>query len=111
MNGKNNRISTIILIFMLILGLSLLLYPSFSNYWNSFFQSRAIADYANVVSEIDNDKYAEMISEAKAYNETLRERGNRWILTEDPAIFSFSQTFIISFCLRNQFIIFIMINF
>ena len=83
MNGKNNRISTIILIFMLILGLSLLLYPSFSNYWNSFFQSRAIADYANVVSEIDHDKYDELIFEAKAYNESLRERENRWILTEE----------------------------
>ena len=83
MNGKNNRISTIILIFMLLLGLSLLLYPSFSDYWNSFFQSRAIADYANVVSGIDHDKYDEMISEAKAYNERLRKKGNRWILSEE----------------------------
>lgn len=83
MNGKNNRISTIILIFMLLLGLSLLLYPSFSDYWNSFFQSRAIADYANFVSGIDHDKYDEMISEAKAYNESLRKKGNRWILSEE----------------------------
>ncbi len=83
MNGKNNRISTIILIFMLLLGLSLLLYPSFSDYWNSFFQSRAIADYANVVSGIDHDKYDEMISEVKAYNERLRKKGNRWILSEE----------------------------
>ena len=83
MNKKNDRISTIILIFVLILGLSLLLYPSFSNYWNSFFQSRAIADYADVVSSIDRDKYNQMISEAKAYNETLREKGNRWILSEE----------------------------
>ena len=83
MNGKNNRISTIILIFMLLLGLSLLLYPSFSDYWNSFFQSRAIADYADVVSGIDHERYDEMISEAKAYNEKLRERGNRWIFSEE----------------------------
>ncbi len=83
MKEKNNRISTVILIFMLILGLSLLLYPTFSDYWNSLFQSKAIANYANAVSEIDNDKYAEMISDAKAYNEILRERSNRWILSEE----------------------------
>lgn len=83
MKGKNDRISTMILIFVLILGLSLLLYPSFSNYWNSFFQSRAIADYADVVSEINRDEYNQMISQAKAYNETLREKGNRWILSEE----------------------------
>ena len=83
MKGKNDRISTMILIFVLILGLSLLLYPSFSNYWNSFFQSRAIADYADVVSEINRDEYNQMISEAKAYNETLIEKGNRWILSEE----------------------------
>ena len=82
MNGKNNKISTIILIFILILGLSLLLYPSFSDYWNSFHQSKAIAAYADAASEIDQDKYREMISEAKAYNEKLLEKRNRWILSD-----------------------------
>lgn len=82
MNGKNNKISTIILIFILILGLSLLLYPSFSDYWNSFHQSKAIAAYADAASEIDQDKYSEMISEAKAYNEKLLEKRNRWILSD-----------------------------
>ena len=34
---------TVILLVILLAGLGLLLYPSFSDYWNSFHQSRAIA--------------------------------------------------------------------
>ena len=35
--------STLILILVFLAGLSLLLYPSVSNYWNSFHATRAIA--------------------------------------------------------------------
>ena len=37
------HLSTIILILVFLVGLSLLLYPTVSDYWNSFHQSRAIA--------------------------------------------------------------------
>ena len=36
--------STLILILVLVVGLSLLLYPSFSNYWNDLHQTKAIAN-------------------------------------------------------------------
>ena len=51
------NLSTIILILVFVTGLSLLLYPTVSDYWNSFHQSRAIATYANEVAALDNDVY------------------------------------------------------
>ena len=40
------KASDLILIIAFLAGLSLLLYPGFSDYWNQFHQSRAIAGYA-----------------------------------------------------------------
>ncbi len=61
--------STIILIVILLAGLSLMLYPTISDYWNKFHQSQAIADYAEAVSNLDEETYQRLWNEAKAYNE------------------------------------------
>ena len=42
---------TIGLVIMLIIGMSLLLYPSLSNYWNSRVQSKALAGYLDEIEE------------------------------------------------------------
>ena len=62
------HLTTIILICILLVGLSLLLYPSFSDYWNSFHQSRAISSYAEQVATLDEDRYLEVWQAAEAYN-------------------------------------------
>ena len=64
-------VTTYLLILVLLAGLSLLLYPSFSDYWNSFHQSRAIAGYTEEVSSMDNDVYEDFRSQAQQYNEKL----------------------------------------
>ena len=68
------HLSTILLLFILFIGLSLLLYPTVSDYWNSFHQSRAIAAYAEQVAGLDNDDYDEMWAAAQAYNQRLAQR-------------------------------------
>ena len=83
MNWFKKNKSTIILIFIFFVGLSLLLYPSLSDYWNSFHQSRAIASYAESVAEIDDTKYREMWQEAKDYNERLAAKEQRWVVSEE----------------------------
>ena len=65
------HLSTIILILVFLTGLSLLLYPSVSDYWNSFHQSRAIATYAGEVAALDNDDYDQLWASAQAYNQRL----------------------------------------
>lgn len=83
---KSSRWTTVILIVILIIGLSLLLYPTFSNWWNSMHQTRVIASYTEQVSDIDNDQYDALWQEAWAYNETLSQRGRQYELTEEEAI-------------------------
>ena len=75
--------STIILLVVFLLGLSLLLYPSFSNYWNSFTSSKAIGSYAEQVAGMEEDRYQRIWESAYAYNQALTTRSNQYILTEE----------------------------
>ena len=77
------HLSTVILVFLLLIGLSLLLYPSVSDYWNSFHQTRAIATYAENVAKLDNNQYDQLWEEARAYNEALCFRSNPYYLSEE----------------------------
>ena len=77
------HLSTFFLILVLLIGLSLLLYPSVSDYWNSFHQSRAIASYAEQVANLDNDTYDHLWEDARAYNRSLMVRDNAYLLSEE----------------------------
>ena len=74
--------TTIILLIVLIAGLSLLLYPSFSDWWNSMHQSRAVASYVEQVANIDEEQYAHLWEAAWNYNESLVDRPNTYALDE-----------------------------
>ena len=80
---KKSRASTVILIIVFLVGLSLLLYPSVSDYWNSFRQSRAIASYVESVSHLDNQEYQALLEEARAYNASLVGDKTRFSPTEE----------------------------
>ena len=77
------RFPTVILIVVFCIGLSLLLYPTISDYWNSFHQTRAIATYTETVATMDDDEYQEIRENADAYNERLAQQGNSWVLSEE----------------------------
>ena len=51
------HLSTIFLVLILLLGVAILLYPTVSDYWNSFHQSRAIATYIDQIESIDPANY------------------------------------------------------
>lgn len=76
------HLSTILLLLVLLIGLSLLLYPSVSDYWNSFHQSRAIATYAEQVANLNTNVYDQLWEEARAYNASLLTRFNSYLLTD-----------------------------
>ena len=80
---KKGTFSTIILILIFLVGLSLLLYPTVSDYWNSLHQSRAIASYAEQVAHLDNEVYESLWEGAKAYNAELFRSGHGISLTEE----------------------------
>ena len=80
MKKKGNFI-TPLLIIILLAGLSLLLYPAASNYWNSFHQTRAIAGYWEDVANMDTETYDRLWQEANAYNASLLTRSNAYLLS------------------------------
>ena len=84
-NSKKSKNSWVnfILILMLIIGLSLLLYPPVSNYWNSFTQTRAISSYSDAVAKMENEEYRIELEKAQAYNQTLLGRQNPYLLSDE----------------------------
>ncbi|ERJ01222.1 MULTISPECIES: class C sortase [Eubacteriales] len=81
--SKKNRITVIFLVAVLLAGLSLLLYPLISNYWNSIHQSQAIAAYMDDVSELDDSAYDALWEEAQDYNTSLLDDENRFFPDEE----------------------------
>lgn len=79
---KNNR-STILLILILLIGLSLMLYPSLADWWNSFHSSRSIASYVEQVANIDDAQYEELWDAAWDYNQSLLHRPNDFLLSDE----------------------------
>lgn len=67
------NLSTIVLVVIFFVGLSLLLYPSVSNYWNSFHQSHMIASYVEEVANMDQEKYDRLWQGAEEYNRALQD--------------------------------------
>ena len=66
-----NRKSTIILLIFFFVGLSVMLYPSLSNFWNSKHQSQAIVDYDKMLQNIPLQDYKSMFEAAEQYNREL----------------------------------------
>lgn len=77
------KLITKILIIAFFVGLSLALYPSFSNYWNLKHSTRAINEFSESMSGIDEEKYEKLWLSAIEYNGLLRERVSSFSLPAD----------------------------
>lgn len=56
-----------------LIGLSLLLYPSVSNWWNSIHASSVIIDYAAAQQNLSDEECAALFAAAEAYNRSISE--------------------------------------
>ena len=77
-----NKLTTILLILALFAGLSLLLYPTVSD-WNSLHASQAVADYAENVRNLEAEKYEQVLQDAKSYNQMLPYKQTTFALSEE----------------------------
>ena len=66
-----SRKSTIILLISFFIGLSVLLYPSISSYWNSRTQSEVIVDYEAMLASYQPEDYTALFAAAEDYNRRL----------------------------------------
>ena len=56
-----------------LVGICVLLYPAFSDFWNSKTQSRVITDYESVLDNLDENDYSSVFERAYDYNKSLYE--------------------------------------
>ena len=66
-----SRKSTFILLISLFIGLSVLLYPAISSYWNSKTQSKAIYDYESILANYKPEDYSAIFEAADEYNRQI----------------------------------------
>jgi sortase A len=79
---KKQTIIIIVFILGLIIGFSVLLYPTIGEYFNSISQSRAVAYYLDDVAAMDNGKMRAILEAAYEYNENLLHKQDRFTFTE-----------------------------
>lgn len=77
------HMSTFIAVLIFITGLSLLLYPTVSNYMNSLHQSKVVANYSDKMKKMNKKEKQAEINRAKAYNKTLVLNDARFTPTEE----------------------------
>lgn len=77
-----NKLFSVILVVVFVAGLSLLLYPTISNAYNTWLQSQAIAEYSQQANQMDQAMYEKELEKAKAYNAALLERADPYTLTQ-----------------------------
>ncbi len=87
---RRSAIANVILVAILLLGIGIIAYPTFSDWWNSFHQSRIIASYASAVENIDTELIDAMIGEAREYNAEIPQRSNPYVLSEEEKADYFS---------------------
>lgn len=74
------HVSTILILLIFLTGLSVLLYPTVSNYVNSKSQSKAIASYVESMDKIDTSEYDAIIAQAKEYNQKIQSDSARFAI-------------------------------
>ena len=76
------KFGNLILVLRMLIGVGLLVYPTFSDWWNSFHQTRAIAGYTAAVANMDREEFDRMWAEAEAFNTYLSQKSGRFNLSE-----------------------------
>ena len=74
---NHSLVSTILVTFVLLIGLSLLLYPTVADYINSLDYKKDIEDYRQEVRQLDDSARREMLAAAEDFNRRLLANATR----------------------------------
>lgn len=77
------RLTTILAVLVFITGLSLLLYPTVSNYFNSLHQSKVVSHYSDALEKMDEAQKQAAIDAAVQYNTLLVSNDARFTPSEE----------------------------
>lgn len=79
------HITTVIFLLIAAAGLTLLLYPTVSDYVTSLNHREVISDYEKSIEILDDEMYKELLDAARAFNEELAKNPNVIYLSEEQA--------------------------
>lgn len=71
------KISTFLFGLLFLVGFGILAYPTISNQWNTYRQSKLISNYDSVVSEMSEEDFEAEWEAARSYNQTFTENSIR----------------------------------
>ena len=80
---KSDLMVNLILIGVMVLGVLIVAYPTFSDWWNSYHSTRVIASYSEKVAAIDTAEADRMLAEVEAYNRELIDNDHRFALSDE----------------------------
>lgn len=83
MKTLKKNLPTILLLVIFAVGLILLCYPTFANWWNQNLSSHSIASYSEAVEQMDQDTYSKLLEDAQLYNSELIEDAGRFTPSEE----------------------------
>ncbi|WP_305150998.1 class C sortase [uncultured Dubosiella sp.] len=69
-------------VWMLLVGIGLIAYPTAADWWNSIHQTHMLTEYAQMVEDLDEPFKKEMVAQARSYNKTLLTQEDRWNFSE-----------------------------
>ncbi len=79
---KKSKLTTALPVLVFLIGLSLLLYPTVSDYVNSLHRSKAVVQYSQTVATLDTEVYESLLQRAKDYNQRLAQKKNPYIMSK-----------------------------
>lgn len=79
---KSGMLSTIFLLFLFLVGLVVLLYPTVSDWWNARVTTQAIASYQEAVANVTSEEQLAILEAAREYNQRVARRGIRFALSD-----------------------------
>lgn len=83
MHKIKKHLPTIFFVAVLVVGISIMLYPSVSNYINSKHQSKVISEYTEALATLTAEDYEQFWEAAEAYNEELAQKAMNFDLTDE----------------------------
>lgn len=67
-----------IVVFVILSGVGMLVYPILANWWNDHYTSRIVSEYNKHVTELDESAVAELFAAADSFNSSLLTKVGRW---------------------------------
>ena len=83
--NKRRMLSSFFLVLVFLIGLSVMLYPTVSNYINSLSQSKMITGYNNQIALLNEQEYTSIWNAANEYNKSLVGKNTRFVPTEESS--------------------------